>query len=121
MLYTIAETTYTPQGDGNIVRVIMGFLAIVLKHITPRKGTETAVVIDIHLAIARNNSHPARGRESHAALQVHNRYHETPTPRKGTVTCQSTILQVPFLRTTPTPQGDENSFTNPKVSSVVTK
>lgn len=34
------ETTYTPQGDGN-VRVIMGFLAIVLKYITPRKGTIT--------------------------------------------------------------------------------
>lgn len=40
-LASTIETTHTPQGDGNMVRVIMGFLAIVLKHITPRKGTVT--------------------------------------------------------------------------------
>ena len=61
MLYTIAETTYTPQGDGNIDDPILRD-GQQLKQLTPRKGTVIVLIFKGSSFTAQKRHHPARGR-----------------------------------------------------------
>ena len=100
------ETTHTPQGDGNAKFVIL--LPSCMKQPTPRKGTETRLLVGMSLGVletthtpqgdgnlastissayfARNNPHPARGRKPCAPAEQTFRRAKQPTPRKGTET-----------------------------------
>ena len=57
---SFAETTHTPQGDGNYQQELDKYTQ--KKQPTPRKGTETGHIV-IHLPFGGNNPHPARGRK----------------------------------------------------------
>lgn len=81
---SFAETTHTPQGDGNL-----NLPAFVHPH-------------------ARNNPHPARGRKLHSFDNWIIPYRKQPIPRKGTETSRP-ARRIPGAREIPhTPQGDGN-------------
>ena len=108
-LYRFAETTHTPQGDGNVHVLEISILPcgndphpargrkqrgwrnnfdFRRKRPTPHKGTETRRSPYTGLSSAGNNSHPARGRK-------------LPLRERAVVLAVETIY---------TPQGDENHY-----------
>ena len=84
----IAETTHTPQGDGN--QDGGDNLALGRKQPTPRKGTETQPFCLANVASEKQ-----------------------PTPRKGTETLSPPVHVRASAETTHTPQGDGNRLSIP--------
>ncbi len=81
-----SETTYTPQGDGSVAEDQLELLHFG-KQLTPRKGTEATFSSLSFPALFGNNLHPARGRKrvcTSSAVIVH--VEKQLTPRKGTET-----------------------------------
>ena len=54
---SFAETTHTPQGDGNIEHFVLA-LHHNQKQPTPRKGTETPHVVDLGVLVAETTHTP---------------------------------------------------------------
>ena len=81
----------SPQGDGNKCRPAFDCPPITLfEKCSPRKGTETIMVVQTYAWTAYNNLRnavPARGRKRrHGKCAVLSRTFEKCSPRKGTET-----------------------------------
>ena len=78
-----------------------------LKQPTPRKGTETVVLIS-SIVFASETTHTPQGDGNIFPHHIHAVAEKQPTPRKGTETLVVCVLVVSVLETTHTPQGDGN-------------
>ena len=81
---SFAETTHTPQGDGNCTLTARG-AACTLKQPTPRKGTETVKRV-LNAPISKKQPTPRKGTETRYRAQYNEYKRKQPTPRKGTET-----------------------------------
>ena len=102
---SFAETTHTPQGDGN--NASAQYQDQVPKQPTPRKGTETAFEF-VEVITIGNNPHPARGRKHFSYSSLLRPARNNPHPARG----RKPAVHEPLLcvfETTHTPQGDGNS------------
>ena len=100
---SFAETTHTPQGDGNHISLIGIGLVDGMKQPTPRKGTETVKVV-YHRVRSGNNPHPARGRKPARRRDSLHAPEKQPTPRKGTETSFKYHFPRTLLQKQPTPR-----------------
>ena len=80
---SFAETTHTPQGDGN--RLCHAVISSSWKQPTPRKGTETTGYCTFQL-IRWKQPTPRKGTETVAVISNPVSKKKQPTPRKGTET-----------------------------------
>ena len=103
---SFAETTHTPQGDGNCT--INANRQLILKQPTPRKGTETRPT-NPPAWKRGNNPHPARGRKQQDHAGGRGREETTHTPQ-GDGNRWSLNQSRTDFETTHTPQGDGNGL-----------
>ena len=101
----VIETTHTPQGDGNDVNAADNGAAE--KQPTPRKGTETHTAGDLCTRWSGNNPHPARGRKRFPHCPPRSDYETTHTPQGDGNQEQHPDIDI-SIETTHTPQGDGN-------------
>ena len=102
---SFAETTHTPQGDGNLYGARTCRFTR-RKQPTPRKGTETAFEF-VEVITIGNNPHPARGRKHFSYSSLLRPARNNPHPARG----RKPAVHEPLLcvfETTHTPQGDGN-------------
>ena len=85
MLYTIAETTYAPQGDENPT-ILYSAPRALLKQLTPRKGTRTSEVVAPALWLLGEITYAPQGDENSIVI----------------------VFTILSSETTYAPQGDEN-------------
>ena len=99
---SFAETTHTPQGDGNKALEILKFCNVDEILFTPQ-GDGNSHHSGRMLIKTGNNPHPARGRKlGWCLLGLRGAAWKQPTPRKGTET-QGTDLLAVNLRNNPHP------------------
>ena len=103
-----AETTHTPQGDGNPVSNSTCNISY-RNNPHPARGTETSRNLrPIHHC--RKQPTPRKGTETRARRRQTLRWTKQPTPRKGTETLHRTCSACAAAETTHTPQGDGKPF-----------
>ena len=104
----ISETTHTPQGDGNLFDV-HAFLRT-RKQPTPRKGTETGLILCRVVLIVETTHTPQGDGNAQALLSLLCSSETTHTPQGDGNGVESILVAQDQRETTHTPQGDGNSI-----------
>ena len=88
-----ADFNLSPQGDGNVMSLVL--LATLRISTSPRKETETAIVVVNNDDLVAFQLIPARGRKQRCPCPVEEKLNISTYPRKGTETYS--ILQTQLL------------------------
>ena len=103
---SFAETTHTPQGDGNFLILNFSFFFQETTH-TPQGDGNCVMLPKSRMYFKRNNPHPVRGRKHQLRCYQHF-VEETTYPPLGDEKPLVQDLPLSVEETTHTPQGDGN-------------